>query len=442
MSSSGTLLQVTFEETSHDLRCSRIAQRPATLAQAGLSEALVADLIAKHLASAGVLPLSRLIERIALAGTIVEQVLSVMRREARVEVRARIGSGPDMHFGLTERGRADALDAMLRSGYVGPAPVPVDSYTTLVRKQPVRAESVSRASLRRALRDVVISEELLDKLGPAMNCGRALFIYGLPGTGKTFIARQLARALAGVVLVPHAIAVDDIIIPVFDPLTHFEVQLTAAQSPIMLQQGFDPRYVCCERPLVVSSGELSAEMLEVQFDPIKRCYSAPLQLKANGGLLLVDDLGRQRIRPDELFNRWIVAMEEGRDFLSAGGGRHFTVPFDLVLVFATNLDPKVTADEAFLRRIGYKIEFNAVPVDQYKKIWADYCERRDVEYDSNVVDYVIHELYAKHGMPLLPCHPRDLLGMALDYIAYHGQGSVDAETLRWAWENYFARGEA
>jgi hypothetical protein len=419
-------------------RITQLAPRPTTLAQTGLSITFLADLVGKHLATSGVLALSQLIDRLALAGPIVEQLLLWMRKDGRVEVRARAGMEGDLRFGLTERGRSEALDAMMRGGYLGPAPVPLQDYVAVVRKQTVHDRRITRESMQETFQDVVISDTMLDQLGPAMNSGRAIFVYGSAGTGKTFIAKRLAGALRGLVLVPRAISVNETIIQVFDALSHTEVALSDGPSPLMLEHGFDPRYALCERPIVVSGGELTAEMLEVHCDPATREYNAPLQLKANNGLLLIDDLGRQRIQPEVLFNRWIVPMEEKRDFLTAGPGQHFTVPFDVVLVFSTNLNPHELADDAFLRRIGYKISFQPVSAEQYRQIWNDVCAARDLACDPELVDYVIHELHERRGVPLLPCHPRDLLGMAQDRLAYTGTESpITAETLWWAWNNYF-----
>jgi hypothetical protein len=427
--------------TPADLEASRVAKlapRPTTLAQTGLSATFLADLLAKHLANSGVLALSQLIDRLALAGPIIEQLLLWMRKEGRVEVRARSGTAGELRFGLTERGRSDALDAMMRGGYLGPAPVPLKDYVAVVHKQSIHERRITRDRMREAFQGVVISDALLDQLGPALNSGRAIFVYGAAGTGKTFLAKRLAQALREPVLVPRAIAVNETVIQVFDPLSHLEVELSDGPSPLMLELGFDSRYAFCQRPVVCSGGELTAEMLEVHCDAATREYNAPLQLKANNGLLLIDDLGRQRIQPEVLFNRWIVPMEEKRDFLTAGPGQHFTVPFDLVLVFSTNLDPHELADDAFLRRIGYKISFKPVSVEQYKQIWDDVCAERSLRCEAEVLDYVIRELHARRGIPLLPCHPRDLLGMALDRLTYTGAGNtITPEALLWAWDNYF-----
>jgi hypothetical protein len=205
----------------------------------------------------------------------------------------------------------------------------------------------------------------------------------------------------------------------------------------MLDQGFDPRYVPCERPIVITGGELSADMLELQFDAATRAYSAPVQLKANNGFLLIDDLGRQRIEPTALFNRWIVPMDSQQDSLVTKRGHHFVVPFDLVLVFSTNLRPEDIADQAFLRRLGYKIELRPIEPDEYRQIWQRVCAERGTGYDGGMVDYVIEQLHRRRHVPLLPCHPRDLLGMALDRVTYLGRSRVDTDALRWAWDCYF-----
>lgn len=418
-------------------RLTQLAPRPTTLPQTGLTLTFLADLLGKHLASAGVLSTSQLIERLALAGPVLEQVLQFMRAEGRVEVRSRLGLDAELRFGLTDRGRQEAADALNRGGYVGPAPVPLEAYTALVRRQSVHATFITRDAVRDAFRGVVIPDEMLDRLGPAVNSHRAMFLYGHAGTGKTYTARRLAAALSGLVLVPHAIAVGEAVIEVFDPLCHQQMTFVDTPAPALLDQGFDPRYAPCERPIVLTGGELAADMLEVQCDSATRTYSAPIQLKANNGFLLIDDLGRQRIEPTVLFNRWIVPMDLREDSLTTGKGHHFEVPFDLVLVFSTNLSPADIADEAFLRRLGYKIEFLPICERDYARIWQGVCAERSMVFDPKLVEFTIRELHRKSGIPLLPCHPRDLLSMALDRIAYLGAGELDEVTVRWAWDGYF-----
>jgi predicted ATPase with chaperone activity len=422
-------------------RLAELSPRPTTVAQTGFSITFLAELLGKHLAQAGVMTTSQIVERLALAGPVVDQALQFLRAEGRVEVRSRLGLDAELRYGLTDKGRVEAAEALNRSGYVGPCPVPLADYSALVRKQSVHHRKVTRQAVHDAFEGVVIDDELLDRLGPALNSHRAIFLYGRAGTGKTFTARRLASVLNGLVLVPHAIAVSETVVEVFDPLCHEQLAFSNPPLPTMLDQGFDPRYVPCERPIVLTGGELSADMLELQFDAGTRTYVAPIQLKANNGFLLIDDLGRQRVEPAVLFNRWIVPMDSQQDSLVTNRGHHFEVPFDLILVFSTNLRPEDIADQAFLRRLGYKIELRSIQPEEYKLIWQRVCTERATAYDGGLAEYVIEQLHRRRQVPLLPCHPRDLLGMALDRAAYLGRSKLDADSLRWAWDCYFLHKE-
>ncbi len=419
-------------------KLARTAPRPVTVEDTGLSLPFLADLTAKHLLDSGVLTANALSGRLALAGAIMEKILNFMRAEGYTEVRSRAGFEGALRYGLTERGRMHALDAAARSGYVGAAPVPLKDYAKMVRKQSVRAYRVTRDAMRAAFKDVVLQPSLLDQLGPSLNSGRAIFIYGPAGTGKTYISQRLARLFYDLALIPRAIAVEESVIPVFDPLLHKAVRGKEDESQLLLEDVADPRYVTCERPVVISGGELSSDMLEVHFDPATKEYGAPLQLKANNGMFIIDDMGRQRITPAALFNRWIVPMEERVDYLSLGSGRHFTVPFEVILVFSTNIHPLELADEAFLRRIGYKIEFKPISEEEYVAIWRNTCRENGIVFDPSVVKYAIKALHDPEEVPLLPCHPRDLLGIAVDRAEYFDNPrQVTAEDVRWAWQNYF-----
>ncbi len=421
-------------------RLQKLAPRPVRLPDTGLSETFVADLLSKHLLQGGVLTMAELTNRLALAGPIVESVINFMRREARIEVRgpATGDTAASLRYTLTERGRASAQDAMLRGGYTGPAPVPLETYTAMVRAQTIHDRSVTHQAMKAAYADVVVRDEILGQLGPSLNSGRAIFIYGPPGTGKTYLTQRMARVFPQATLIPHAVAINEAVIEVFDPMLHRQQETSLPNPNIMLEQGFDPRYLVCQRPVIVSGGELTADMLDVYYDPDTRQFRAPLQLKANNGILIIDDMGRQRVAPETVFNRWIVPLEEKRDFLSLGAGQHFSVPFDVVLVFSTNLNPTDLADEAFLRRIGYKIEFQHLRPDEYGRIWTQVCTDLGITCDADVLDYVIKELHQRHGTPLAPCHPRDLLSIAVDHSAYVGQPRhVTREHMDWAWKNYF-----
>jgi DNA-binding MarR family transcriptional regulator len=432
-------LKVDEQDMSSDLESlANLAPKPRRLEDTGLSGNFVMELLAKHLQSGGVLTLSDLVERIALTGPILEKMLNFMKREGLVEVRSQVEVGAGLRYALTERGRNLALEASMRSGYVGPAPVPLADYARIVRAKTVHGRSITREDVERIFDGIVLKDGLVDQLGQSMNSGRAIFIYGPAGTGKTFISQQLAHLFRDLTLIPHAILVDQTVVRVFDPMLHRSVSLHDASKALMLEYGHDSRFLSCERPVIVVGGELTSELLEVQYDPATRQYEAPLQLKANNGLFLLDDLGRQKVHPDVILNRWIVPMEEHKDYHSIGSGQHFVVPFDEVLIFSTNLKPLDLADEAFLRRIGYKIYFGHLTEDLYKTIWRDACVERNVPYDDELIDYLVNDLHGATETPLKPCHPRDLLGIAMDRMRYKNQPRVlSRELLDFAWQNYF-----
>jgi hypothetical protein len=416
----------------------RLAARPQCLEDTGLSQAFVGDLVAKHLLDGGVQSLTQLVSRLALTGRILESLLHFMRQEAKVEVLAADDSGAGLRYGLTDRGRTAALDAMLRSGYVGPTPIRLADYARVVRAQTVHERSITKDAMRSAFEGVVLEESLIDQLGPSLNSGRAIFVYGPAGTGKTYVAQKLRRLFRDRTLIPYAIVINESVVEVFDPIMHKAIADEDGGPDLMLERGYDPRFVCCERPVVITGGELTADMLEVQYDAASRQYRAPLQLKANNGMFMIDDMGRQRVAPEVVFNRWIVPMEEKKDYLHLGSGRHFSVPFDTVLIFSTNMHPLDLADEAFLRRIGYKIKFEHLAPEAYRRIWKGECDRLGVLFDREILEFVLQELHEKKRVALLPCHPRDLLGIAVDLATYVDQPrTLTKQQMRWAWNNYF-----
>jgi hypothetical protein len=419
-------------------RLSKLAPRPKSLQDTGLSRELVTDLIAKHLLDQGNLSLAALANSLCLPGAIIETQLGFMRTEALIEVRPNRSEDPGLIYALTDRGRATALDAMMRSGYVGPAPVSLGHYSIVTRSQSIHKQKVSRNAMQRSFQDVVIEQTLLDQLGSSVNSGRAIFLYGHAGTGKTYISQRLTKLFPDLALVPHAVSIDNHIVQLFDPLVHEVIDDSASEEAYVLNKGHDRRFNICKRPTVITAGELTAEMLEVMYEPSAKLFEAPLQMRANNGIFIIDDLGRQRIDPKTLFNRWIVPLEERKDYLTLHSGRHFSVPFDVVLIFSTNIHPLELADEAFLRRIGYKIEFTPMTAEAYERVWRDTCVEFEVDYDHQVLDYVVNELHARHKVHLLPCHPRDLIGMAVDHTVYtKNERSIDIEAMRWAWRNYF-----
>jgi hypothetical protein len=331
------------------------------------------------------------------------------------------------------------LDAQLKSGYVGYAPVPLTLYAQVVQAQSFHRSVVTRKAMSRVFKDVVIRESVLAQLGPAMHSGRPIFAYGPPGTGKTYIGMHLLGLQADSVLVPYALAVGDYVVQFFDPSIHHPVAQAKEADPFMLDTGHDPRFVRCQRPAVVTGGELTLDMLELAHDATTKQYFALLQLKANNGIYMVDDLGRQRVESTDLLNRWIVPLEQKLDYLTVGNGTRFPVPFDVVLIFSTNLNPLALADEAFLRRLGYKVRFEVLTPAEYEAIWRQVSEKHGIGFDADAFSYVL-ELYRRENKPLLPCQPRDLLGLVMDQCRYEGASNqVTTERLERAWESYFVR---
>ncbi|MEJ2402985.1 MAG: AAA family ATPase [Candidatus Thiodiazotropha sp.] len=415
----------------------QLAPKPTSIADTALSPWLLGDLACKLLAESAVLDMGELAKKLALPGMVVEELLQRLRAQGRVELSGRRENSTLLRFNLTERGRTGAAEALQREGYTGAAPVPLAVYEKLITAQSPRHFPLNHEQIDGLFSDTVINPALIGRLGPAIHSGRAIFIYGEPGTGKSFIARRLQRTLGPPILLPHALAVGDNIIRYFDPSVHHPLKQERLNQGVHLQQGVDPRFIWCERPLVVGAGELSMEMLDLQYNAAKRIYAAPLQLKANGGLLIIDDLGRQRIPPAALLNRWIQPMEERHDQLSLNNGERFRVPFELSLIFSTNLEPTALADAAFLRRIGYKVRFRESTPSEYEQIWRQSCAQLAIAFDRECLDFVLGELYPEQQISLLPCHPRDLLQLASDYRRYRGGDSIDQESLRWAWQNYF-----
>ena len=414
----------------------RLAPLPRNVRETGLAENFLGDLVCKHLHDAGVLDLPKLVERLALTGAVLEEILSFLRKDGRIEVLGQAG-GQALRYGLTERGRSAARDALARSGYIGAAPFPVSTYRSLLKLQTIHHGRVTARDMRSAFQGVVLADAMLDQLGVAMNSGRAIMIYGPAGTGKTYISSRLIRLFDEAIWVPHAIAINEAVVEIYDPQVHHVLEDSAQPNRLLLDEGIDRRLVCCKRPILITGGELSMEQLDIRYDAYSRLYQAPLQLKASNGLFIIDDMGRQRMAPAELLNRWIVPMEEKRDFLNLGGGRHCELPFDLILVFSTNLNPLELADEAFLRRIGYKLHFNYLQPQEYERIWRQETERLGIPFDPILLRYVLQGFYELQGMPLVPCHPRDLLGMALDRQRYlDGSGPLSPQDLEWAWHNY------
>ena len=413
---------------------------PRTAEETGLPLLLQCELLLKVMHQHGLQHLQELAAHLKLGVALIESLINHLRRDLLIEVRRRGAVEGDVTYDLTLAGRGRAAEALARNLYSGPAPVPLADYAARVRAQSVANMGVTRERLTATLADVVMRAEVRDQLGAAMNSRRAILLYGPPGAGKTFLCGQMARLLAGPVAVPHAIDVGGEIIRLFDPLVHRPLAPDApAAATLDIRHRGDDRWVLCERPVVVTGGELTLEMLDLTFDPRAGYYHAPPHFKANNGLFLVDDLGRQLVTPRQLLNRWLMPMEQRHDYLMLRNGSKFQIPFDALLFFSTNLRPSEVADDAFLRRIGYKVFVGEVEAEDYRRIAREVCERYGVPYSDEAVDRLVSHYHQRLARPLLACTPRDLVSQVADYAAYRGEAPcLTHEVLDWAWHNHFA----
>jgi len=406
----------------------------------GLPLLLLCELVLKVMHQHGLQHLHELSQHLKLGLALLEDLFVHLRRETLVEVRHRGSLDGDVAYDLTHAGHLRAADALTRNLYSGPAPVPIGAYAARVIAQGVATMSVTKERLEQVLHDVAMRAQLRDQLGAAMNSQRAVLLYGPPGAGKTYLCEQMARLLDGNIAVPHAVEVSGEIIRVFDPLVHRPAR--ASEGPrlsIDNRQRTDARWVLCERPVVVTGGELTLEMLDLVFDPRAGYYHAPPHFKANNGLFLVDDLGRQVITPRQLLNRWLLPMEQRHDYLMLRNGAKFRIPFDTLLFFSTNLPPAEIADEAFLRRISYKIHVGEVDVEDYRRIARGACDVHGLKYSDDAFEHLLTHYHARLARPRLACYPRDLVSQIANYAAYLGRTpELSPDMLDWAWHNYFA----
>ncbi|HEY1393297.1 MAG TPA: AAA family ATPase [Methylibium sp.] len=418
---------------------SALPRAPQTPEETGLSQTFLVELLAKTMFQLGLTRLTELSAQLCLAGAVVEATCQFMRRESLLEVTRRGQHEADVQFDLTQAGRARAIDWLARNSYVGAAPVPLELYADRVRAQSVTQQPVTVDQVRAAFADLVVSERLQDLLGTAVNSGRPMLLYGPAGSGKTYLAGHLHRLLTGSVAIPYAICVHGEVIRVFDAHCHQQVAEEATPRAALDNRARpDARWVMCRRPCVVSGGELTLEMLDLSFDGRAGYYEAPPHFKANNGLFIVDDLGRQVITPRELMNRWVVPMERRHDHLMLRNGGKFTIPFDMVLVFSSNLRPAQLEDAAFLRRLGHKIAIDPVSLSEYSEIFERACADEGVACDAAAFRQLVMDYHRPQGRPLLACYPRDLLHLIASRARYLGvQAELSKDLLDWAWQAYF-----
>jgi predicted ATPase with chaperone activity len=419
---------------------------PRSVEDTGLNLGFLADLVLKTMYTRGLLHGHEIAETVNLPfANVVEKVLDYLRHEHLTEVRGSTGFGESSYqYAITDEGRARAHELMDQNQYVGPAPVRLEEYTKIVQSQSLAKQTITRNLLRRPLSHLVLSNAMISQLGPAVNSGRSIFLFGESGNGKTSIAEAIGASLPGAILIPHAVGVDGDIIRVFDALHHRVIpektEGEEAESETRANKRYDRRWIAIRRPLIAVGGELTLENLDLVFDPIKRYYEASYQMKANGGVLLVDDFGRQQIRPRDLLNRWIVPLEKRVDYLTLVTGHKIDVPFDVLIIFATNLDPKSLVDEAFLRRIRYKIRVNNPTWEEFLEIFKREAVKKSIPYSEAGFRYMVMEYYVKPKRWPRCVHPRDILDELVDIARFENiPPSLSRELIDLACQAYFLK---
>jgi hypothetical protein len=419
---------------------------PKRLEEMQLPEVMMRDILLKTLFRKNLSMVSEVARAICLPIPVTQELVDLARAQRLLEATGTLSAnaGNEMGYQLTDAGRARALDALAQSEYFGPMPVPLEVYRAQVARQSVRNITVTRPQLTAAMGDLILPAMLMDQLGPAVSAGRSILMYGPPGNGKSVISNGIKKAMGDRIYVPHAIEYAGQVVTVYDPIVHSAAE-AEVDDPTSLRRSanrFDTRYVRCERPTVVTGGELNLKMLDLVYNPTARTYQAPLQLKSSGGIFIVDDLGRQEEPPQALVNRWIVPLEEGRDILALQSGEKFEVPFDTLVVFSTNFHPNEIFDQAALRRIFFKIKIDGPNQENFLKIFAMVAKKKGLPLDEASLVHLLQVHYPKIDNVYANYQPVFLIDQILSICAFEGIApQMRPDLVDRAWANMFVKDE-
>ena len=402
---------------------------PASIEDLGISASAIEQLILKHLYFGGELLGREMAAHLGLQFSLIDTPLENLKRQHHVGLKKSMGMGNASGvFALTETGRNASREALENNQYAGPVPVPLEQYSEVVRKQRLAENWLSQEALDHAFEHLVVAEDILEQLGPAVNASKSFLIYGQPGNGKTALAEAFLHIETAPIFMPYAIECQGNIVQLYDPIYHKKIESEAVKSAVNTAE-FDGRWFKCRRPFIITGGELTLDMLDLTYNKVSKVYDAPFHLKANNGIYLIDDFGRQRATPAEVLNRWIVPMERRVDYLTFQTGGKMTVPFEAFLVFSTNLRPDQLGDEAFLRRIQYKMFLRSPDAEEFIEIFKRYAESRGLDCPQGLAEHFVQKHYVDGSKRLRRCHPRDVISHAIDVINFKRMPTALTEKL-------------